>query len=86
MATTPRRAFHDDEMSAISRICNQLAFLKPEARRRVMSYVMARSESLPVLAAVGGGAGDEPVTAPLFDGDAQETEAPMMPSLAGARG
>jgi hypothetical protein len=81
-----RRLLHDGEMVAINRICQQLALLRPDARRRVLAYVCARSESLPVLAAVGGGIEDEPTTPPMFNvEDVPEGEPPMMPSLAGAR-
>jgi hypothetical protein len=68
-------------MAVINRLCQQLALLTPSARRRVMAYINARAESLPVLAAVGGGTSDEPAS--MFD--VPEDEPPMMPPLHGAR-
>jgi hypothetical protein len=51
----------DYELSTITRIVHQLAALQPSARRRVLAYVCARVETLPVIAAVGGGTeGDTP--------------------------
>jgi hypothetical protein len=84
MATTPRRLLHDGEMTAINRICQQLALLHPPARRRVLAYVCARAETLPVLAAVGGGVEGDTLTAPMFP-DGPDDEPPMMPPLGSAR-
>jgi hypothetical protein len=82
MATTPRPKLHDEEMATMNRICQQLALLHPPARRRVLAYVCSRSESLPVLAAVGGGTEEEP-GAPLFPDGPDGSEPPMMPALHG---
>jgi len=44
------------------------ALLDPVARARVHAYVSQRIDSLPVIAAVGGGtAEDHPVTGELFE-------------------
>jgi hypothetical protein len=58
----------DYEFKAIQIICHQLASLQPQARRRVLGYVNARVDSLPVVAAVGGngdGAEDASTEMPL---------------------
>ena len=58
----------DHELRVIRNIFNQLAALQPSARRRVLDYVMARADSLPVLAAVGGGLEDDEDDQPeMFD-------------------
>jgi hypothetical protein len=59
----------DYELATITRIVHMLAALKPSARRRVMAYICARIDALPVIAAVGGGAEEEPSEAeplPMF--------------------
>jgi hypothetical protein len=70
-------------MATMQRICQQLALLHPPARRRVLAYVMARSETLPVLAAVGGGTESDEPGAPLFPDGPDGSEPPMMPPLHG---
>lgn len=76
-ATKPR-APTDHEMSVMTRFCRDLATLPPPARRRVMAYVCARLESLPVIAAVGGGTdGGE-------QNDLLDAGIPQMPPLHGA--
>jgi hypothetical protein len=67
----------DHEMMMMTRIAQMLATLPPPGRRRVLAYVCARAESLPVIAAVGGGTegGDEQPG--IFD-----DHVPMMPALA----
>jgi hypothetical protein len=67
---------NDNEMAVLGRGIRDLASLAPPARRRVLAYWNARVDSLPVIAAVGGGTED----------DEQEHELPMMPMLQGARG
>ena len=76
MSLTP-----DFEITMMRRFCHDLAQLQPDARQRVLAYVSARIDSLPVLAAVGGGTEE----------DADETEksdmfkdVPMMPQMKGA--
>lgn len=64
----------DHEMEIMRRGVRDLASLAPPARRRVLGYWNARVDSLPVIAAVGGGTEDE-----------HEQELPMMPILQGAR-
>jgi hypothetical protein len=69
----------DHEMQMMIRISQMLATLPPPGRRRVLAYVCARVDSLPVIAAVGGGTeGDS--TGNMFDAE----DPPMMPPLAGA--
>ena len=64
----------DIELNSIRRICRELALLPPGGRRRVLAYVNARVESLPVLNAVGGGTeGGGTETDSEFD------EVPMLP-------
>jgi len=67
----------DHEITMMRRFCHDLATLHPSARRRVMAYVCARIESLPTIAAVGGGTEDDD-HAVMFD------DAPQMPALKGA--
>jgi hypothetical protein len=65
----------DNELIALGRICDLLALLNGPARRRVLSYILARVESLPVIAAVEGGE-PELSDAPLFPQHREtETEA-----------
>ena len=59
----------DYELGTITKIVHMLAALKPAERRRVLAYVCARAEALPVIAAVGGGIEadlPEPDTADMF--------------------
>jgi hypothetical protein len=65
---------NDNEMAVLGRGIRDLASLHPPARRRVLAYWNARVDSLPVIAAVGGGIEED------------EQELPMMPMLQGARG
>jgi hypothetical protein len=66
MSKLPRgKLTQDNELIALGRICDLLALLNGPGRRRVLSYVMARVDSLPVLAEVGGGE-SELSDAPLF--------------------
>jgi hypothetical protein len=67
-----KRPQPDHEMTTMSRICRELSTLDRSARRRVWSYVSARLETLPVIAAVDGGTEDDGEQHPLF-------EPPMMP-------
>jgi hypothetical protein len=73
----------DHEMLMMSRIAQMLATLPPPGRRRVLAYVCARAESLPVVAAVGGGTEDDQPT--MFDHQGEGDHVPTMPALAGAR-
>jgi hypothetical protein len=73
----------DHEMAVMTRISQMLATLPPPGRRRVLAYVCARADSLPVIAAVGGGTEDDQ-PAQLFD-QGDDDHVPMMPALAGAQ-
>ncbi len=66
----------DNEITVMRRIIHDLASLHPGARRRVMAYVLARVEALPVIAADGGGAED--------DNEVMFGDVPQMPPLKGA--
>lgn len=55
-------ALHDHEITMMVKICQQLATLQPGARRRVLAYISARVETLPVIAGVGGGVEEDPTT------------------------
>jgi hypothetical protein len=69
----------DYEITVMNRFCRDLATLAPPARRRVLAYVCARVEALPVVAAVGGGTEDDSGgDGGLFSG------VPDMPTLKGA--
>lgn len=57
----------DHELAVIRRIFSQLATLAPPARRRVVDYVSARCDTLPVLASVGGGSADDGADPPIIE-------------------
>lgn len=65
MAPTKRTSRRDHELSVMQKIFAQIATLPPAARMRVLGYVCARAETLPVLAAVSGGTDDEQPSLPL---------------------
>lgn len=66
-STPVRRQPADVELSIMQKIFRLLATLHPEARMRVLGYVCARAETLPVIAAVGGGIeGDTKDEVPQF--------------------
>jgi hypothetical protein len=67
----------DNEITVMRRIIHDLASLHPGARHRVMAYVTARIEAIPVIAAVGGGI-EEGEAPGMFD------DVPQMPPLKGA--
>jgi len=75
----------DQEIRLMDLFCRELATVAPPARRRVLAYVNARAEALPMVAAIGGGTvgegGDQQVG--MFD----EIEPPGIefPSQAGRR-
>jgi hypothetical protein len=68
----------DNEITVMRRIIHDLASLHPGARHRVMAYVLARIEALPVIAAVGGGTEEGEAPSSMFD------DVPQMPPLKGA--
>lgn len=57
----------DFEMTTINRIMIQLAALDPPARHRVMAYILARLDDLPMAAQVTGAVpnGDDQPALPL---------------------
>jgi hypothetical protein len=64
-----KRATPDHEITMMQRFCRDLAHLQPGARRRVLAYVCARVDTLPVIAAVGGVVDDGEHHADMFTGD-----------------
>jgi hypothetical protein len=73
MTIAPRRKGSDHELLILGRVCDLLATLGGGARRRVLSYVNARADSLPTIAAVEGG--DAETEAPLFPDTAERRHA-----------
>lgn len=57
--TRKRLALKDTEMTVMHRIFRDLALLDPNARARVLDYVVSRRDKLPVIAAVGGGTDEQ---------------------------
>jgi hypothetical protein len=74
MTVAPRRKGSDHELLILGRVCDLLATLGGGARRRVLSYVNARAESLPTIAAIEGGE-PEPADTPLFPDDSERRHA-----------
>ena len=55
MTTIPRpRQTQDHELLVMSRICDLLATLRPEARSRVVGYINLRADNLVTIAQVNG--------------------------------
>ena len=61
----------DSELAIMAEIMRRYALLPPDARLRVHRYVSERLDSLPVIAAVGGGASDDHQQPQLFDASAE---------------
>lgn len=54
----------DPEVAIVTKLLQMLAMLDIPSRQRVLDYVVSRANSLPVIAAVGGGTEDDDPTQP----------------------